>query len=160
MKSTTTYPFIVVRGRYCMTNSLNLTTHNAICLAALGLLIALCKGLSVKMTTICAWKYNLTFRAAITNAKARFSIWGYLSSAPQSAQLVKCTGFYTPSSSLTKVALTAARETTRYRNSSSPSLDGLSIGREERNAFKSSNACWHSFVHPNDFLSMRKKGKH
>jgi len=141
MKSTITCPFIAVRGRYYMSNSLNSTAHNAICPAASGPLIALRRGLSVRMTTMCAWKYSLSFRAIVTNVKVSFSIGGYLSSAPQSAWLVKYTGFCTSSSSLIKVALTAIVETARYRNSSSPSLDGLSNGGEERYDFRSSNAC-------------------
>ena len=137
-----------------MSNSLNSTTHNAIHSTVSGLLIALRRGLSIKTIIVCAWKYGLSFCAVITNAKASFSIWGYLSSTPRSTQLVKYTGFCTPSSSLTKVALIAAGKTARYRNSSSLSLDGLSKGREERYAFKSSNACWHSSIHSNDFLSV------
>ena len=41
---------------------------------------------------VCAWKYGLIFRVAVTNAKASFSIWGYLSSALHNARLVKYTG--------------------------------------------------------------------
>ena len=37
MKSATAYPFIAVRGRYCISHSFSLTAHNAICPAALGL---------------------------------------------------------------------------------------------------------------------------
>ena len=54
---------------------------------------------------------------------------------------MKYTNFCTMFSSLTKAALTAAEETARYRNNSSPSLDGLSNGEEERYAFRFSNAC-------------------
>ena len=160
MKLATTCPFIAVRGQYCMSNSLNSNAHNAICPASSGLLIALRIGLSVRTITVCNWKYGLSFRAAVTNAKASFSIWGYCSSAPRSAQLVKYTGFCTPSSSLTKAPLIVAGETARYRNNSSPSLDGLSNGREERYAFRSSNACCHSIVHSNDFFNVQKKGRH
>ena len=109
---------------------------------------------------MCAWKYDLSFRAPVANAKASFSIRGYFSSTPRSTQLVKYTGFYTPSFSLTKAILIAVGETTRYKNSSSPGLNGLSSGGEERYAFKSLNACYHSFVHSNDFFNVRKKGKH
>ena len=151
---------MAVRGRYYMSNSLNSTAHNAIRPAASRLLIALRRGLFVRTITGCAWKYCLSFRVAVTNAKASFSIYGYLSFAPRSAQLVKYTSFYTPSSSLTKVALIAAGETASYRNNSSPSLDGLSNGREERYAFRSLNACCHSVVHSNGFLNVRKKGRH
>ena len=72
-----------------MSNSLNSTAHKAIRPAALGLFMALLNGLSVRTTIVFAWKYGLSFRAAVTNAKASFSIWGYLSSTPQSARLVK-----------------------------------------------------------------------
>ena len=89
MKSATTCPFTAVRGQYCMSNSLSSTAYKAILPAASGLLIAFLKSLSIKMTMVCAWKYDLSFRAAINNAKANFSIWGYLSSAPQSTGLVK-----------------------------------------------------------------------
>ena len=54
IKSTTTCPFMAVRGRYCISNSLNSTVHNAIRLATSGLLIALHRGLSVKTTIVCA----------------------------------------------------------------------------------------------------------
>ena len=47
----------------------------------------------------------------------------------------------------------------RYRNSFSPGLDGLSNGGEEKYAFRSSNAYWHSTVHSNDFFNVRKKGR-
>ena len=86
-----------------------------------------------------AWKYGLSLRTAVTNAKASFSIMGYLSSTPQSARLVKYTGFCTPFSSLTKAALIAAREMARYRSNFSPSLDELDNGGEERYAFRSSD---------------------
>ena len=46
----------------------------AILPATSGLLMALLKGLSVKTTMVCAWKYGLSFRAAVINAKANFSI--------------------------------------------------------------------------------------
>ena len=111
MKSATTYPLIVVRGRYYTSNSLNSISHNAIHPTALGLLIALHRGLSIKTITMCAWKYGLSFRAIVTNAKESFSIYGYLSSSPRSARLMKYTGFFSPSSSLIKVALTTAEET-------------------------------------------------
>ena len=109
---------------------------------------------------MCAWKYGLSFRAIVTNAKESFSIYGYLSSSPRSARLVKYTGFFSPSSSLIKVALTTAEETAKYRNSSSPGLDKLSNGEEERYAFRSSNTCWHLVVHSNNFLNVQKKGRH
>ena len=89
MKSATTCPFITVHGWYCISNSLNLTVYNSICPAASRLLITLFRGLSVRTTIVCAWKYSLSFHAAITNAKASFYIWGYLSSAPRNVQLVK-----------------------------------------------------------------------
>ena len=73
---------------------------------------------------------------------------------------MKYTGFCTPSSSFTKVALTAAGEMVRYRNSSSLGLDGLSNGGEERYTFRSSNACWHSAVYSNDFFNMWKNRRH
>ena len=53
-----------------------------------------------------------------------------------------------------------AKETARYRNGSSSSLNGLNSGGEERYALRSLNAHWHSFVHSNDLLNMRKKGRH
>ena len=57
-----------------------------------------------------AWKYSLSLQVAITRAKVSFSIGGYLSSAPRSAQLV---GFYTLSSSLTKSTLTVVGDMAR-----------------------------------------------
>ena len=47
---------MVVRGRYCTSNLLNLIAHNAICLVALGLLIVLRRGLFITMTTV--WDGN------------------------------------------------------------------------------------------------------
>ena len=113
MKSMTTCPFMAVRGWYCTSNLLNLIAHSAIRPAALGLLIALRRGLSIKTITVCALKYSFSLWAAVTKAKASFSIGGYLSSAPQSARLMKYTGFYTLSSSLSKAALTAVKKTAR-----------------------------------------------
>ena len=53
-----------------------------------------------------------------------------------------------------------ARETARYRNGSFSRLNGLNSGGEERYPLRSLNARWHSFVHSNDLLNMRKKGRH
>ena len=89
MKSATTCPFIAVRGRYCILNSLSSITHRAIHPAASGLLMTLFKGWSIKTMMVWACKYDLSFRAAITSMKANFSIWGYLSSAFQNALLMK-----------------------------------------------------------------------
>ena len=95
-----------------MSNLLNSMAQSASRPAASRLLIARCRGLLVRTTTIWAWKYGLSLRAAVTNAKASFSMGGYLSSAPQSARLVYM-GFCTLSSSLIRAALTAAGETAR-----------------------------------------------
>ena len=141
MKSTITCPFLAVRSWCCMSNSLNSTAYNANSPTASGLLIAFRKGLSIRMIIVCAWKYGLSFRAAVTNAKVSFSIGGYLSFAPQNTQLVKYTGFYTPFSSLTKATLTAAREMARYRNNASPGFNELSNRGEERYVFRTSKAC-------------------
>ena len=89
MKSATIYPFTAVHGRYCMSNSLSSIAYKAILPAALGLLMALFKGWSVKTMMVWAWKYGLSFHTAVTSAKANFSILGYLSSAPQKALLIK-----------------------------------------------------------------------
>ena len=56
--------------------------------------------------------------------------------------------------------LIAACETTKYKQSSSLGLDGLSNGRDERYTFKFSNAFWHSSIHSNDFFKVQKKGRH
>ena len=87
MKSVTTCRLMALRGRYYMLNSLNSIAHSAIHLAALRLLIARCKSLSVKKTTVWSWKYALSLWATVTKAKASFSIGRYLSSAPRSARL-------------------------------------------------------------------------
>ena len=79
---------MAVRGQYYMPNSFNSIAHSAIRPAAAALLITLRKGLSFKTTTVWAWKYGLSFRAVVTNAKASFSIEGYLSFAPRSSLLV------------------------------------------------------------------------
>ena len=89
MKSATICPFIAARGRYCTSNTLSLIAYKAILPTASGLLIALFKGWSVRTTMVWAWKYGLSFRAAVVSAKANFSILGYLSSAPQNALLIK-----------------------------------------------------------------------
>ena len=89
MKSTTIFPFIAVRRRYCMSNLLSSITHKAILPAASRLLMALFKGWSVKTIMVWVWKYGLSFHAAITSVKAKFSILGYLSSAPRNALLIK-----------------------------------------------------------------------
>ena len=89
MKSATICPFTAVRGWYCMSNSLSSIAHKAIIPAASGLLMALFKGWFVKTMMVWAWKYGLSFCAAVTSAKANFSILGYLSSAPRKALLIK-----------------------------------------------------------------------
>ena len=48
----------------------------------------------------------------------------------------------------------------KYRQSSSPGMDRLSNGGDERYAFKSLNAVWPSSIHSNDFLRVRKNGRH
>ena len=141
MKSAIIYPFIAIHGWYCMSDSLNSIAYGATRPTASGLLIALRRGLSIRTITICAWKYGLSFRAAITNAKVSFSIGGYLSSAPQNARLVKYIGFCASFSSLTKAVLTATGEMTRYRNNTSPGFDGLNNDEEERYVFRSSKTC-------------------
>ena len=57
-----------------MSNLLSSTAYKVILPADSGLLIAFLKGLSVKTTMVCAWKYCLSFYAAVINAKANFSI--------------------------------------------------------------------------------------
>ena len=89
MKSATTCLFTEVRGQYRISNLLSSIAHKAILLAALGLLMALFKGWSVKTMIVWAWKYGLSFHVAVTSAKANFSILGYLSSAPRNALLMK-----------------------------------------------------------------------
>ena len=79
---------MAVHGWYCMSNSLNSIAHSAIHLTALGLLIAHRKGLLARTITMWAWKYGLSLRVTVTKVKASFSIGGYLSSTPWSAQLV------------------------------------------------------------------------
>ena len=74
MKSATTCPFIVVHGRYCISNLLSFIAYRAICPTASGLLMALFRGWSVMTMMVWAWKYSLSFRVAITSAKANFSI--------------------------------------------------------------------------------------
>ena len=89
MKSATICPFTAVQGRYCTLNSLSSIALKAILSVASGLLIALFKGWSVRTTIVWAWKYGLSFRAAIISAKANFSILGYISSASRKALLMK-----------------------------------------------------------------------
>ena len=89
MKSATICPFTAVHGRYCTLNSLSSIALKAILPVASGLLIALFKGWSVRTTIVWAWKYGLSFRAAIISAKANFSILEYISSAPRKALLMK-----------------------------------------------------------------------
>ena len=89
MKSATICPLTAVRGRYYTSNSLSSIAHKAILPAASGLLIALFKGWSDRTMMVWAWKYGLSFRVAVTSAKANFSILGYLSSTPRNALLIK-----------------------------------------------------------------------
>ena len=74
MKFATTCPFIVVRGLYCISNSLSSIVHRAIRLAASRLLMAPFRGWSIKTMMVWAWKYGSSFRVAVTSAKANFSI--------------------------------------------------------------------------------------
>ena len=89
MKSATICPFTAVHGRYCTSNSLSSIAHKAILPVASGLLIALFNGWFIRTMMVWAWKYGLSFRAAVTSAKVNFSILGYLSSAPRNALLIK-----------------------------------------------------------------------
>ena len=89
MKSATICPFTTVRGLYYTSNSFSSIAYKAILPAAYRLLIALFKGWSVRTTIVWAWKYGLSFRAAVISAKANFSIRGYLSSTPRNALLMK-----------------------------------------------------------------------
>ena len=73
---------------------------------------------------------------------------------------MKYIGFCTSFSSLTKAVLTTTREMGRYRNNTSPGFDGLNNNEEERYVFRSSKTYWHSVVHSNDFLNVRKKVRH
>ena len=70
-----------------MSNSLSSMAQSANLPAMSRLLIACHKGLSVRMTTVWAWKYGLSLRAAVTSVKASFSMGRYLSSAPRSTRL-------------------------------------------------------------------------
>ena len=67
MKSAMTYLLIAIRGRYWMLNSLSSMAQSANFPAASGLLIARRKGLSVKTTTVWAWKYGLSLRVTVTS---------------------------------------------------------------------------------------------
>ena len=51
-------------------------------------------------------------------------------------------------------------EIARYRYSSSPCLEGLNNEGVAKYTLSSSNACWHSSVHPKAFVSTLKKGRH
>ena len=70
-----------------MLNLLNSMAQSANLPTVSRLLITRRKGLSVRMTTIWAWKYSLSLRAAVTSAKASFSMGGYLSSTSRSTRL-------------------------------------------------------------------------
>ena len=87
-KSATACALIPVRGQYWTSNSPSSTTHRTSHPAASRLFIAFYSNLSVWTTMVCAWKYGLSFRAAMISVKASFSIEGYCPSAPHSAQLV------------------------------------------------------------------------
>ena len=78
----------IVRRRYCTSNLLNSIAHSAIRLTASGLFTSRRRGLSVNTMIVWAWKYGFSLRAAITKAKASFSIDSYLFSMPLSSQLV------------------------------------------------------------------------
>jgi len=87
-KSTKAWALIVVLGWYSMLNSSSSIAHKIIHPAAFGIFIALCNGLSVWTIMVYAWKYGLSFRAAVIREKASFSMRGYLPSALGSARLV------------------------------------------------------------------------
>ena len=160
IKSTKACALIVVLGQYQTSNSLSSIVHRTNRPVASELFIIFCSSLSIWTTKVCAWKYSLSFRAAVINAKASFSIGGYLSSSPRSVQLVQYTGNCTQSSSRIRVELTAVRDTAKQRESSSPGLNKLSNGGDARYAFSSSNAPWHSLVHSKAYLSTLKNGRH
>ena len=75
-------------------NSLSSIAHKVIILAASGLLMALFKGWSVRTMMVWDWKYGLSFHAAVTSAKANFSILGYLSSAGPGVHLQVSPSFW------------------------------------------------------------------
>ena len=76
MKSTKAWALIVVLGRYSMSNLLSSIANKTNCPTASELFIAFPNGLSIWTTMVCAWKYDLRFRATVTKAKANFSVGG------------------------------------------------------------------------------------
>ena len=88
MKLAITCPLMAVLGRYFTSNSLSYIAHSAIRPTVSRLFIACCKGFSVNMMIMWAWKYGFNLRATMTKVKASFSIGAYLSSTLLSAQLV------------------------------------------------------------------------
>ena len=88
MKSAKACALITVLGRYWMSNSSSSIAHRTNRLVAFTLFIVFHSGLFVWTTMVCAWKYGLSFLAVVINAKASFSIGGYLPSTPWSARLV------------------------------------------------------------------------
>jgi hypothetical protein len=64
----------------------------------------------------------------MTRAKASFSIYGYLSSAPLRTLLMKYTSFYSTPSSRIRAALTTVGEAARYKYNNSPKMALLNKG--------------------------------
>ena len=69
MKFAMTYPLMAVRGRYWISNSFNSMAQSANRPATSGLLIAHRRGLSVRMTTVWAWKYGLKVRLEFASCR-------------------------------------------------------------------------------------------
>lgn len=81
IKSAKAYALIAVLGQYWASNSPSSIAYRTSHLAASGLFMAFCSGLSFWTTMVCALKYGLSFRAVVISVKANFSIEGYLSLA-------------------------------------------------------------------------------
>ena len=87
MKSTKIFPLITVLGLYLMSNSLSSMAHFT-SLSEVSCLCNICFiGCYVGISIVWAWKYDRSLLVVVTNARTRFSIFGYLSSSHLRARL-------------------------------------------------------------------------
>ncbi|KAK1560655.1 hypothetical protein Q3G72_029274 [Acer saccharum] len=87
-KSAIACPLSEALDVYLMLNLLSLITHLVKLPDNSGFYRICLSGQSMYTSTVCAWKYGLSFLAAMTNARAIFSACEYLVSASSRALLV------------------------------------------------------------------------
>lgn len=117
-------------------------------------------GWSILTMIGCAWKYKRNIWAK-NLARITFSTFGYRNLTFWSAQILKFTGFWDLSLSLTNVALIAFSTIAKYRYNVSPGFGFVNIGWVDNVSLNYSKVVLYSFIQLNIlfFFRMLKKGK-